>query len=204
MKVKQEVFAPLANNCYLIVDEESNKSALVDCSEWTDRMEELIGDTELEYILLTHGHFDHIGGVSAVKKKYGAKVAISNEDAPMLSNSVLSMAAFQYAEQESVQPDIIVKEGDVIELGSVKIRVISTPGHTKGGVCYIAEDCLFTGDTLFRCSCGRTDFMGGSEKEMLESLRRLKALDGDYKIYAGHEGNSTLDFERRNNPYMNL
>ena len=200
MKVKKEIFPPLDNNCYLIVDESTNKSALVDCSEWNESMKSLIGDTKLEYILLTHGHFDHIGGVKAVKDLYGAKVAISEADAPMLTNSRLSMGF----NQENVTPDIILKEGDVINLGETEIKVLHTKGHTKGGLCFMTGDSLFTGDTLFRLSCGRCDFEGGDEYEMLDSLRRLKALDGDYKVYSGHGEDSTLDFERAYNPYMNM
>ena len=203
MRVKQGVFAPISNNCYLITDENSNESALVDCSEFNEEMEELIGDADLKYILLTHGHFDHIGGVKEVSEKYGAKVVISAEDAPMLSDSRLSMGGRMFHRADT-KPDIIIKDGDVIKLGETEIKVLSTPGHTKGSVCFIADDCLFTGDTLFRCSCGRCDFPGGDEYEMLYSLRRLKALDGDYRVYPGHEAISTLEYERQSNPYMNM
>ncbi len=204
MIVKQGTFPPLSNNCYLIVDEATNQSALVDCSYWNGKMEALIGDTDLKYILLTHGHYDHIGAVKQVKERYGAKVVISKEDEPMLSSGKLSLAVFTRGETAYTSADITVHDGDELQLGEITIKVMATPGHTKGGLCYLAEDCLFTGDTLFCCSCGRTDFPGGSGEEMLQSLRRIKALDGDYKIYPGHEDISTLEFERKNNPYMNM
>lgn len=203
MKVKQGVFAPLSNNCYLLTDETTGEAALVDCSEWNDGMQRLIGESKLKYILLTHGHFDHIGGVRAVKEKYGAQLVITKQDAPMLTDPRLSLGGVSY-HRDNNAPDILIKDGDVIKLGETDIQVISTPGHTKGSVCYIADGCIFTGDTLFRCSCGRCDFPGGDEYEMLDSLRKLKALEGDYKVYPGHDALSTLEFERNNNPYMNM
>ena len=192
----------MGNNCYLIIDEKTNKSALVDCTEYSEEMLGLIGNTELEYILLTHGHFDHIIGTKEVKEKFGCKVAISAEDAGMLTSGRLSLAVFCNAPQNDVEADLILKDGDSITLGETEIRVVSTPGHTKGSVCFIAEDYLFSGDTLFYCSCGRTDFPGGSVPEMLASLRKLSKLDGDYNVMPGHEEQTTLEFERRYNPYM--
>lgn len=202
MKVISEKFGSMDNNCSLIIDEKTNQSALVDCNEFSQKMIDMIGDTELKYILLTHGHFDHIIGVKGVKERYGAKVVISKEDEPMLNSAKLSLAAFCDAPQNNVDADVIVKDGDEITLGETKIKVMATPGHTSGSVCYIAENCIFSGDTLFYCSCGRTDFPSGSPEQMMSSLQKLKALDGDYKVYTGHNNLTTLDFERKNNPYM--
>lgn len=204
MKVSYKVFGDLDNNCYLLLDETTNKSALIDCTVADDRMRELIGDTNLQYILLTHGHFDHIGGVRDIKKEYGCKVVISSVDAPMLSSGKTSLAAFCGAEQNDTEPDITVQDGDEIEVGTLKIKVLSTPGHTSGSVCYVVGDALFSGDTLFYCSCGRTDFPTGSSDDMIKSLKKLASLDGNYKVYTGHNQLSDLDFERKNNPYMNL
>lgn len=202
MKVISEKFGSMDNNCCLIIDEKTNQSALVDCNEFSQKMIDMIGNTDLKYILLTHGHFDHIIGVKSVKEKYGAQVVISKEDEPMLNSSKLSLAVFCNAPQNNVDADIIVKDGDEITLGETKIKVMATPGHTSGSVCYIAENCIFSGDTLFYCSCGRTDFPSGSPEQMMSSLQKLKALDGEYKVYTGHNNLTTLDFERKNNPYM--
>ena len=203
LNVKCAVFGSLANNCYLITDNESGKSALIDCTEYSEKMRAFIGDADLEYILLTHGHFDHIGGVKGVKAETSAKVVIAAEDEPMLSSGKCSLAVFCGAEQNDTSADIIVDDGDEIILGESKIKVMKTQGHTDGCVCYICDDKIFSGDTLFFCSCGRTDFPTGSSSKMLESLKRLAALDGDYTVYPGHDRQSTLDFERKNNPYMN-
>ena len=202
INVKSVLLGEIANNCYLITDAETNKSALVDCTEASAKMLDFIGNADLEYILLTHGHFDHIGGVKEIKEKFGAKVVISSQDEPMLSSGKLSLAAFCGGVQNNTSADILVKDGDVIELGKTSIKVMATPGHTKGGVCYIADDCIFTGDTLFFCSCGRTDFPGGSFDEIKQSLNKLAWLKGNYKLYPGHDRVSTLDFERENNPYI--
>ncbi len=200
--IKSVLLGELGNNCYLITDSATGKAALVDCTEAGSKMLDFIGDADLEYILLTHGHFDHIGGVKEISEKYSAKVVISSEDAPMLSSGRHSLAVFCGAKQNNTEADIIVKDGDIITLGETKIKVMATPGHTKGGVCYIADDCIFTGDTLFFCSCGRTDFPGGSFSEIKQSLKRLADLSGDYKLYPGHDRVTTLAFERQNNPYM--
>lgn len=202
LDVKCNVFGSLQNNCYLITDRATGKSALVDCTEDSEKMRKFISGADLEYILLTHGHYDHIGGVSAVSAATGAKVVISREDEPMLASSKASLAAFTGAVHTNAHADITVSDGDKIQLGESTISVISTPGHTPGGVCYLCDDKIFSGDTLFFCSCGRTDFPGGSLDQMLVSLNKLASLNGNYKVYPGHDRETSLDFERANNPYM--
>lgn len=202
LDVKCNVFGSLQNNCYLITDRATGKSALVDCTEDSEKMRKFISGADLEYILLTHGHYDHIGGVSAVSAATGAKVVISREDEPMLASSKASLAAFTGAVHTDAHADITVSDSDKIQLGESTISVISTPGHTPGGVCYLCDDKIFSGDTLFFCSCGRTDFPGGSLDQMVVSLNKLASLNGNYKVYPGHDRETSLDFERANNPYM--
>lgn len=202
LDVKCNVFGSLENNCYLITDRATGKSALVDCTEDSEKMRKFISGADLEYILLTHGHYDHIGGVSALSASTGAKVVISREDEPMLTSSRASLAAFTGAIHTDAHADITVSDGDKIQLGESTISVISTPGHTPGGVCYLCDDKIFSGDTLFFCSCGRTDFPGGSFNQIVASLNKLASLNGNYKVYPGHDRETSLDFERANNPYM--
>lgn len=202
ISIKTAVFGNLENNCYLLTDENSGKSALVDCTDSSEKMREFIKNAKLEYILLTHGHYDHIGGVADIKELTGAKVVISKEDEHMLSSSRGSLAAFCGLSQKNSAADIIVDDNDIITLGDTEIKVMSTPGHTKGSVCYICDNVMFSGDTLFFCSCGRTDFPGGDSSEMLNSLKKIASLSGNLTVYPGHDRATTLDFERANNPYI--
>lgn len=201
-QIKSITLGELGNNCYLITDQASGLSALVDCTDASKEMRDFIGSAKLEYILLTHGHFDHIGGVAAISRDYGAKVVISAQDASMLSSGKASLSAFFGIKQDKITPDLTVSEGSSLMLGETQIKVLATPGHTKGGVCYLLKDCIFTGDTLFFCSCGRTDFPGGSSKEIMQSLKRLATLEDSLKVYPGHDRTSTIAFEKANNPFM--
>jgi len=156
-------------------------------------------------VLLTHGHFDHIGGVRELKETFGAKVYIHEEDAEMLRSNRRSLAVLTGGLNQPVEPDVLLKGGEVLSLAGLTLEVIHTPGHTRGGVAYLlqSERKLFVGDTLFMEDAGRTDFPGGSEKELFHSItEKLFALKGDYDVYCGHDEDTTLEHERNHNPFI--
>ncbi len=158
-------------------------------------------------ILLTHGHFDHIGGVKQIKDETGAKLYIHEEDADKLSSNRRNLAVLVGDKIAPTEPDVLLRGGETIDIAGLSIQVLHTPGHTKGGVCYVVESekTIFSGDTLFRNSVGRTDFPGGSLDEIHHSVVDvLFALDGDYAVYCGHEESTTLDYERTHNPIFRL
>lgn len=157
----------------------------------------------LRKILLTHGHFDHIGAAQWLREHYYAPVYVGGEDEEMLSDRKKSGAdMLPYAPFHPVEADARLKDGDVICEGSMKIKVIATPGHSKGSVCYMVEDCIFTGDTLFQGSVGRTDLYGGDPKTLAESLKKLTDLQGEYRLFCGHGEDTTLSEEKSTNPFI--
>lgn len=202
----QSVTAGLVStNCYLLIDEKTKLGALIDCpcdSQVIDDMVENAGLERLQYILLTHGHYDHIMGLEKMKERTGAEILIHEQDAPCLLDAMKSLAVFRGCSHPACPADRLLRDGDTVTLGTLDIQVVHTPGHTLGGVCFVVEDAIFSGDTLFFETVGRTDLPGGSYAVTLESLRKLDALPGDYKIYPGHGRTSTLDYEREANMYF--
>ncbi len=204
ISVRTCTLAPLGTNCY-IIKAENGDSAVIDPGSFGPALRRAMeeeGISELKYILLTHGHFDHITGADKFRMNFGGKIAIHRLDAPCLESSNESRAAMFGYPFRAFNQDIILEDGDSLPFGDGQIEVIHTPGHTVGSVCFKTGDCLFTGDTLFRLTVGRTDFPGGSMEEMLSSMKRLKALEGSYKVYPGHESASDLDYEKACNPYL--
>ncbi len=159
------------------------------------------------HILLTHTHFDHIMGVAALKAATGALVCAHAIDAPGLHDPAMSLAKMAWCTIEPCEADVVLQDGDTLSAAGFSLRVLHTPGHTAGGVCYVLEEpekVIFSGDTLFCRSVGRSDLAYGDEKALLSSLNdTLFALPGDYAVYPGHGPATTLDAERRNNPFSN-
>ncbi len=205
LKIKSFASGMVAANSYIVKDMTSGEAFVVDPGAFNNKFDETIksmGIEKLKYILLTHGHFDHIMGVKKLQKAYGGEIVIHELDADCLQNSKKSLAGVWGFECPPFYADKTVKDGDELCLGQEKIEVIHTPGHTVGSVCYKVGSLLLTGDTLFHMTCGRTDFPGGSVEEMTNSMKKLKAIDGEYRVCPGHESESTLSFEKNNNPYM--
>lgn len=200
------VLGNLATNTYIVENSNSSECLVIDPALADKKLVEALVGKNVKYVLLTHGHFDHIGGAKRLREMTGAKIVIHSEDAPMLSDGKLSLYSIQYPGKGTspFAADILVNDGEELPFGDTKIKVMHTPGHTRGGVCYIFEDdrLIFSGDTLFHLSAGRTDFPGGNPREELHSLAKIASLEGDYKVYPGHESATTLDFERENNRYM--
>ena len=198
MKVSVMQVGPIGTNCYFLQDEESGLMAIIDPGDDWERILHQVkkAEGEVKYILLTHGHYDHTTAVpDLVKALPGVQVYIHQADANGAGSQLFPLAA-------QVKDLNNYDEGDTLSLGSLTIEVLHTPGHSKGSVTLKVGDVLFTGDTLFCGSCGRTDLRGGSYEEIMASLKRLGELEGDFHVCPGHDRTSTLEWERKYNPFL--
>ncbi|MBE6687802.1 MAG: MBL fold metallo-hydrolase [Ruminococcaceae bacterium] len=199
MKILTFILGSVRTNAFICVDPETSKCVVIDPGCDGEGIYRKIAERNLtlEYILLTHGHFDHIMACKVLKEKTGAKIAIHAYDNEMLVDPMLSYA-MQFAGSNFTcgNADIFLNDGDTINCGNMSFKVIHTPGHTKGSCTFVAEESMFTGDTLFAGDVGRTDLHGGSEKILSNSLKKLFSLEGDYRIYPGHGNFSRLSKER--------
>ena len=194
MKLYTFPLGPLETNCYVVADEATGRCAIVDPGDDGAAVAQWLEQQQLTpaYLFLTHGHYDHVGGIADLRAEYpDLPVYVHTADTalpPQLSRGLSWTHTYD--------------EGDTISMDSIAFHVLSPPGHTPGSVCLLAGNLLLSGDTLFAGSCGRTDFPGGSWQQMLASLKKLAQLEGDYTVLPGHGGATTLQTERDTNPYM--
>ncbi len=189
-------------NSYIIYDKEVGKAAVFDAPAESEKILGFLKENglALEYIFLTHGHFDHIGSLSELKAATNAKVIIHKDEEKYLNDSSLNLT---FEPLPELYADILITDGDRFEFCGTEIKVIHTPGHTVGGVCYYFDDCLICGDTLFQGSIGRFDFPLGDFATEIKSIKeRILTLPDETKIYPGHGLSSTVGIERKENPYL--
>lgn len=201
MKVLSAMVGPIMTNCYILCDEAAKVCAVIDPGDEPKRIEAMIASTGCTpiMILLTHGHFDHCTGVAGLLEKWpDLPVYIHEADVTDSSGGELTLRRLGEKNQRYYH------EGDTLTVGSLTLRVMETPGHSRGSVCLLVEGqgVIFSGDTLFRGNCGRCDFPGGDYRAMLRSLARLGRLEGQYQVYPGHEAATDMEYERKYNPYM--
>jgi len=195
----------MQTNCYFIIDEISKKCIVVDPADEFDVIVQKLTDKGLtvDKIFLTHGHFDHMMALERLREYTGAKLYIGKEDNELLLDVDKSLMSFYGGVHTPCRSaDVLLNDNDTIDFCGHTIKVMHTPGHTKGSVCYLIGTDMISGDTLFRGSIGRYDFYGGDYQTILSSLERIKALDTDYKIYPGHGASSKLSYEKEYNLYM--
>lgn len=217
MIIKTFIEPPIDNNNYLIIDEESKEAALIDCSAIDDNIDlELKKQgAKLKYILLTHGHFDHVAGIRpnlglaptlALPQGEGTmhtQLVMHKNDLGWLKKTNQYLPMFGMPEITIPQIDVFVEDGDTINLGNTEIKVIHTPGHTQGGVCYLTGENLFSGDTIFRESVGRCDLEGGDFDQIVESIEtKIFTLPEDTKIYPGHGKMTSVEWEKLHNRFL--
>ena len=191
-------------NCYVITDETSKSAIVIDPGVPSDELNDVLLGFDLKYILLTHGHFDHIFGCKSLKEIYPeAEICIHSEDEICLNDNVKNLAG-DYEITPGVTADKVLKDGDIIDFADTSVFVLSTPGHSPGSVCFVDKKnkLIFSGDTLFCLTVGRTDFVGGSFDDMMASIKKLSEFDDDYAVYPGHNRATTIGFERKRNRYM--
>ena len=207
MKIARLTFNPFQENTYVLWDE-TGEAVVVDAGNYTSKETEalrgFIEEKGLRPVLAvnTHGHVDHMLGVQAVKELYGIPFALHPDDGFLIESAPMHGKMYGFRVEAVPAVERTLAHGDEVAFGRTRLQVIHTPGHTPGSVTFQAGDALFTGDTLFRGSIGRTDLAGGNDAQMAGSLARLAALEGDFRIFPGHQGATTLEEERRRNPWL--
>lgn len=191
-------------NTYLIADKDTREGAVIDPGGDIKDLLRYIEDNfiNVKYIILTHGHGDHIGCVPELKEVTGACIIANSNEKEILLDKKKNLSYRMNCGATEFDADKYVNDGDSINLGDLKLKFIYTPGHTKGGMCVIVGNHMFTGDTLFAGSMGRTDLYSGDNKQMQKSLSRLRNYEDDIIVYPGHGPNTTMGIEKTTNPYM--
>ena len=206
MRIKKFVIGMVGTNCYVVYNEETRACFVVDPAAPSDQVIEFIREEGfiLQGVLLTHGHFDHIMGIDALCSVFPVSVYASRLEEPVLADADVNLSS-AYGMGYTVTDVRFLEDEDQVELAGYQIRMISTPGHTVGGCCYYIdeEEVLFSGDTLFAGSVGRTDFPTGSMGTLVRSVKeRLLVLPKDTQVYPGHMEATTIGFEKENNPFL--
>ena len=204
MVIKKVVVGPLEENSYIVGDEISKEAVVIDPGDEPDRILEIINGNgfNVRAVICTHGHFDHIGAVGDIKKATGARVLLHNDDTETYRMAKEQAVLWGYNVDDLPEPDGFLKEGDEVKVGGLVFRVMHSPGHSQGGICLYGEGVVFSGDTIFQGSIGRTDFPGGSIEKLKESFKRLIDLPENTTVFSGHGPDTTIGREKRENFFM--
>ena len=205
MIVKKLEVGPIMANCYILGCEDTKEAVVIDPGDEADRILLSLAESGLKvkYLLNTHGHFDHVGANKKMKEATNAVLMIHPDDEPMLSELSSSASSFGLSAENSPKADKYLNDQDEISFGNITLKVIHTPGHSMGGICLYTDGALFVGDTLFAGSIGRTDLPGGNYNTLISSIKkRLLAFDGNTIVYPGHGPETTIEKEKRTNPFL--